>query len=234
MPLQVVLPVNGDPFIGMFETPVTSSPLVAGFLSNLPAYRTQVSPLLRGTEIGLAHGFLVVRFEVQPASDVRGSLSLCSPLDLQLKALHAAVHGFSESSLWDGFLSPATRRKNIWLTLTEQANNATHRELASEERYVCAQTGPFIKLGPLRNVEGVAEISGSLSGAGLVLILALALTIYGAVSFQNEKPQVGLKTLSGALHGPFGLPIWQLCQGWACVLSAPSHTVQDLSLRSSS
>ena len=57
---QVVLPVNGDPFIGMFETPVTSSPLVAGFLSNLPAYRTQVSPLLRGTEIGLAHGFLVV------------------------------------------------------------------------------------------------------------------------------------------------------------------------------
>ena len=54
-------PVNGDPFIGMFETPVTSSPLVAGFLSNLPAYRTQVSPLLRGTEIGLAHGFLVVR-----------------------------------------------------------------------------------------------------------------------------------------------------------------------------
>ena len=52
--------MNGDPFIGMFETPVTSSPLVAGFLSNLPAYRTQVSPLLRGTEIGLAHGFLVV------------------------------------------------------------------------------------------------------------------------------------------------------------------------------
>jgi len=78
------------------------------------------------------------------------------------------------------------------------------------------QTGPFIKLGPLRNVEGVAEISGSLSGAGLVLILALALTIYGAVSFQNEKPQVGLKTLSGAHHGPFAQPIWQLCRGWIC------------------
>jgi len=58
--VQVVFPVNGDPFIGMLETPVTSSPLVAGFLSNLPAYRTQVSPLLRGVEIGLAHGFLVV------------------------------------------------------------------------------------------------------------------------------------------------------------------------------
>ena len=57
----MVVPVNGDPFIGMLETPVTSSPLVAGYLSNLPAYRTQVSPLLRGVEIGLAHGFLLVR-----------------------------------------------------------------------------------------------------------------------------------------------------------------------------
>ena len=41
------------------QTPVTSSPLVAGFLSNLPAYRIGVSPLLRGVEIGLVHGFLV-------------------------------------------------------------------------------------------------------------------------------------------------------------------------------
>ncbi len=56
---QVVLPVNGDPFIGMLETPVTSAPVVAGFLSNLPAYRTGVSPLLRGVEVGLAHGLLV-------------------------------------------------------------------------------------------------------------------------------------------------------------------------------
>ena len=51
--------MNGDPFIGMLETPVTSAPVVAGFLSNLPAYRTGVSPLLRGVEVGLAHGLLV-------------------------------------------------------------------------------------------------------------------------------------------------------------------------------
>jgi photosystem I subunit 11 len=55
----VIQPVNGDPFVGMLETPVTSSPLVASYLSNLPAYRTGVSPLLRGVEIGLAHGFLL-------------------------------------------------------------------------------------------------------------------------------------------------------------------------------
>ncbi|CAN0824363.1 Photosystem I reaction center subunit XI, chloroplastic, partial [Linum grandiflorum] len=57
---QVVQPINGDPFIGSLETPVTSSPLIAWYLSNLPAYRTAVSPLLRGIEVGLAHGFLLV------------------------------------------------------------------------------------------------------------------------------------------------------------------------------
>lgn len=57
---QVIQPINGDPFVGSFETPVTSAPIVASFLSALPAYRTGVAPLLRGVEIGLTHGFLVV------------------------------------------------------------------------------------------------------------------------------------------------------------------------------
>lgn len=114
---QVIQPLNGDPFVGMLETPVTSAPIVANFLSNLPAYRTGVAPILRGTEIGLAHGFLLA--------------------------------------------------------------------------------GPFIKLGPLRNVEGVAEIAGCMSAAGLVLILALCLSIYGSATFQGSSPAVGVKTLSG-------------------------------------
>ncbi|MQL98991.1 hypothetical protein Taro_031718 [Colocasia esculenta] len=57
---QVIEPLNGDPFIGGLETPITSSPLIAWYLSNLPAYRTAVSPLLRGIEVGLAHGYLLV------------------------------------------------------------------------------------------------------------------------------------------------------------------------------
>lgn len=57
---QVIQPINGDPFIGSLETPVTSSPLVAWYLSNLPGYRTAVNPLLRGIEVGLAHGFFLV------------------------------------------------------------------------------------------------------------------------------------------------------------------------------
>ena len=60
MQYQVIEPLNGDPFVGSLETPITSSPLIAWYLSNLPAYRTAVSPLLRGIEVGLAHGFLLV------------------------------------------------------------------------------------------------------------------------------------------------------------------------------
>ena len=58
--------------------------------------------------------------------------------------------------------------------------------------------GPFIKLGPLRNVgEGVAERAGCLSGAGLVVILSVALTIYGVAAFQVDQVPMGVKTLSG-------------------------------------
>uniref|UniRef100_UPI003003A6EA Photosystem I reaction centre subunit XI PsaL n=1 Tax=Coelastrella TaxID=75800 RepID=UPI003003A6EA len=100
----------------MLETPVTSTPEVASYLSNLPAYRTGVAPLLRGVEIGRAHGFFL--------------------------------------------------------------------------------PGPFIKLGPLRNVEGAAEIAGCLSAAGLVIILAAALSIYGSAMFQGE-PRDPLQSAEG-------------------------------------
>jgi photosystem I subunit 11 len=45
-------------------------------------------------------------------------------------------------------------------------------------------------------VEGVAEVAGCLSGAGLVLILALCLSIYGSAQFQTT-PAIGVKTLTG-------------------------------------
>merc|ERR1719498_405970 len=114
--VDVIQPLNGDPFIGMLETPVTSAPIVSNYLSNLPIYRVGISPFLRGWEIGLAHGFFL--------------------------------------------------------------------------------PGPFIKLGPLRAVEGSAEIAGCMSAAGLVLILSVCLSIYGAASFQR-KETIGVKTLSG-------------------------------------
>ncbi|KAK9291381.1 hypothetical protein L1049_019327 [Liquidambar formosana] len=54
---QVIQPINGDPFIGSLETPITSSPLIAWYLSNLPAYRTATGPL-RNTEYAGAAGSL--------------------------------------------------------------------------------------------------------------------------------------------------------------------------------
>lgn len=116
----------------MFETPVTSAPIVAKFLSSLPAYRTGVSPLLRGVEVGLAHGFLI--------------------------------------------------------------------------------PGPFIALGPLRDVPGVGEIAGCASGAGLVLILAVCLSIYGGATFQGESKAVATKTLSGRSVAADAL---QSADGWS-------------------
>ena len=53
-----------------------------------------------------------------------------------------------------------------------------------------------MQLGPLRNAAGnIPEVSGCLSGAGLVIILTVCLSMYGEVSFENERP--GMKTLSG-------------------------------------
>merc|ERR1711869_130173 len=149
---QVVKPINGDPFIGMMETPVTSAPIVASFLSNLPAYRTGVAPVLRGVEIGLTHGFFI--------------------------------------------------------------------------------TGPFIKLGPLRNAAGnVPEVSGCLSGGGLVLILALGLTIYGIASFQGEdgsdtNESIGVKTLAGRSSPPGSSSA--ACPACSTRTSAPSSSLSTL------
>lgn len=56
----------------------------------------------------------------------------------------------------------------------------------------------FTQLGPLRNAgDGIPEIVGCMSGAGLVLILALCLSIYGSATFQSTNDMVGVKTLSG-------------------------------------
>jgi photosystem I subunit 11 len=45
-------------------------------------------------------------------------------------------------------------------------------------------------------LQDTAEVSGCLSAAGLVLILAACLSIYGSAQFQAQ-PGMGVKTLSG-------------------------------------
>jgi len=101
-----IKPYNDDPFVGHLATPITSSSLTRALLKNLPAYRFGLTPLLRGLEIGLAHGYFLI--------------------------------------------------------------------------------GPFAKLGPLRNSD-IGLLAGFLSTVGLILILTLGLTIYGAASFSQTK-----------------------------------------------
>nr|YP_009488800.1 photosystem I reaction center subunit XI [Grateloupia filicina]AWD77376.1 photosystem I reaction center subunit XI [Grateloupia filicina]BCB92372.1 photosystem I reaction center subunit XI [Grateloupia asiatica] len=57
---EFVRPYNNDPFVGNLSTPISTSSITKGLLSNLPAYRRGLSPLLRGLEIGMAHGYFLV------------------------------------------------------------------------------------------------------------------------------------------------------------------------------
>jgi photosystem I subunit 11 len=101
-----IKPYNDDPFVGHLATPITSSSLTRALLKNLPAYRFGLTPLLRGLEIGLAHGYFLI--------------------------------------------------------------------------------GPFAQLGPLRNSD-IGLLAGFMSTVGLILILTLGLTIYGAAAFGQDK-----------------------------------------------
>ena len=55
-----IKPYNDDPFVGHLATPITSSSVTRAILQNLPAYRIGLTPLLRGLEVGLAHGYFLI------------------------------------------------------------------------------------------------------------------------------------------------------------------------------
>ncbi|NER01699.1 MAG: photosystem I reaction center protein subunit XI [Okeania sp. SIO3C4] len=55
-----VQPYNGDPFVGHLSTPISDSDFTRTFIGNLPIYRQGLSPILRGLEVGMAHGYFIV------------------------------------------------------------------------------------------------------------------------------------------------------------------------------
>ena len=57
---EFVKPYNNDPWVGNLSTPVTTSTATKIYLGNLPLYRKGLSPLLRGLEIGMAHGYFLI------------------------------------------------------------------------------------------------------------------------------------------------------------------------------
>jgi|TARA_B110000503_G_scaffold72072_1_gene111576 photosystem I subunit XI len=55
-----VKPYKNDPFVGHLSTPITTSAATRAILGNLPAYRPGLSSILRGLEIGMAHGYFLI------------------------------------------------------------------------------------------------------------------------------------------------------------------------------
>jgi photosystem I subunit 11 len=55
-----VKPYKNDPFVGHLSTPITTSAATRAILGNLPAYRPGLSSVLRGLEIGMAHGYFLL------------------------------------------------------------------------------------------------------------------------------------------------------------------------------
>ena len=56
----LIQPYNGDPFVGHLSTPISDSALTRAWINNLPAYRKGLSPILRGLEVGMAHGYFII------------------------------------------------------------------------------------------------------------------------------------------------------------------------------
>lgn len=56
---NVSMVVTEDPVVGNLKTPLNSSEFSKWWLSNIPFYRPGLSPLFRGLEIGMAHGYLL-------------------------------------------------------------------------------------------------------------------------------------------------------------------------------
>lgn len=50
----------GDRWVGNLATPINASAFVTTYLNLLPAYRKGLSPLQRGVEVGMAHGYWLV------------------------------------------------------------------------------------------------------------------------------------------------------------------------------
>jgi photosystem I subunit XI len=56
---EVVHPAM-DPQVGNLATPINSSGLAKAYINNLSAYRAGLSPLRRGVEVGIAHGYWLI------------------------------------------------------------------------------------------------------------------------------------------------------------------------------
>ena len=72
----LIQPYQGNVQLGSLATPISNSNASLGWLRNLPIYREGLSPIIRGLEIGMAHGYLLLGpfLKLGPLRDTDGAL----------------------------------------------------------------------------------------------------------------------------------------------------------------
>ena len=109
-----VKPYKNDPFVGHLSTPITTSAATKAILGNLPAYRPGLSSVLRGLEIGMAHGYFFVgpftKLGPLRNSDVSLLAGFLSAVGLiTILSVGLTIYGnatFSETSKGEGLQTP--------------------------------------------------------------------------------------------------------------------------------
>ena len=117
-----IKPYNSDPFVGHLTTPITSSAVTRAILKNLPAYRFGLTPLLRGLEIGLAHGYFLIGPFVKLGplrnSDIALIAGFLSTIGLILiLTLGLTIYGiatFGQGKTISSVSSPELQTKKAW------------------------------------------------------------------------------------------------------------------------
>ena len=101
---EVVYPAGGDPQRGNLQTPINASGLSKWYINNLPAYRQGITPLRRGLEVGMAHGYWLIGpfVKLGPLRDtdvanIAGLLSTLSLVTIMTAAL--SLYGNSNPPL---------------------------------------------------------------------------------------------------------------------------------------
>jgi photosystem I subunit 11 len=57
---ELISQFKNDPFVGHLATPFTNSKFIKNYLQSLPAYQENLSPLLKGINIGVSHGYFLL------------------------------------------------------------------------------------------------------------------------------------------------------------------------------
>jgi photosystem I subunit XI len=145
---ELIKPYNGDPFVGHLSTPISDSAFTKAFIGNLPAYRKGLSPILRGLEIGMAHGYFLSNpwFKFGPLrdSDVAALGALISGIALIMLAT-ACLSAYGIVSFQNGEGSDPLHTSEGWSQF-------------SAGFFVGAMGGAFVSFFLLENFEVVNGI----------------------------------------------------------------------------